>query len=839
MTSYSLVLLALLAVAPAPRPPGVRVTPTRIPQDRCPPRIATYLPFFVSYARHAESLWHAHSDGGYWGDGRADGNGGVRGCSNLTLAYAMLVHAEDRGWLTVAQTETLAGLDLDRSARLARVRAAWRYLASSHRSGSGACADGEQWGRSWQSSLWVGASGLAALLVWNELDAPLRAQIERVVVDEADRKIDAQPRDASPGNTAAEENGWDTHAPAIAVALFPDHPHAGAWLRAAQVFAANTLSVAADRDSDAMLGDDRVRDIVTTANLFDDFTLDNHGFFHPSYLKVSVQELGEALLMLALGDQRHGTANAARLRPYALHHVADAWQVMKRLLLPDGEYAFPSGSDWALHLPSSSSYLAFVTTALGDPLAALAERRAFTAAQVQQRASSDGRFLGGTNFEWWWEPIVLKRFATAVLQFELCPDAVEPVVDRDAWNDTTTWWSEPTRVFVHRTPLYFASVSIRKQPTGLVIPLGPRHLDHPFLTTPRLDSLLPAGAVASHARHDHELGSAFVMRYESGVSAAVIALRNTVMFVADDAIGALGIQNDPVVTELGRSLRWASGTKVVPPLSAMDEFSVPGPWLCIDGELGLIAAGGFRYRPAGEYTRRSAAEDLVAVTQEDGHTGLLVAPRCNAEETAGLAAAFSVEQVGQHLELRCQDGVDGAKVRIVIGLAPHARTVHPTAIAASGPVSAQHPITNLIDGRPTTFAVLTNTRDTGPSPDAPIELEFSAPAAAAAASAVRLTPRPRYGPKSVTLMAHTATGWHAIASAELDFEPVDLAMPANRRAARYKLVVSQGWDRGEHVATPRNTQIAELAFVLEPGPDPAAARSAPSFELQVLSSGDR
>jgi hypothetical protein len=354
-----------------------------------------YLPFFVTYASYPQGIWHEVDGGraGYWGDGGAPANGGIRGTSNVTLTMAMLVHAYDEGWLGASHPETLAGAGLRRDVCLKRVSRSWVNLAQSHVTGDGHCAaEGKSWGRAWQSPLRVGASGLAAFIVWDDLDEEALRGVERVVVDEADQKIGVEPRDASPGNTAAEENGWDTHAPAIAVALFPDHPNVPRWLRAAQVLAANTHSVAADHQSDARLGEDRVGDVVTTTNLADDFTLDNHGFFHPACLKVSDQELGEAWAMLAWGDRRHGTSFAPQFRPCALHHVADAWsRVLRPLLLPEGEFAYPSGQDWAVHSSTDQSYFAFVATALGDRTAALAERRGLMAARRRMNASSDGR----------------------------------------------------------------------------------------------------------------------------------------------------------------------------------------------------------------------------------------------------------------------------------------------------------------------------------------------------------------------------------------------------------------------------------------------------------------
>ncbi|MFH1572849.1 MAG: hypothetical protein ABIG68_02635, partial [Acidobacteriota bacterium] len=330
---------------------------------------------------------------------------------------------------------------------------------------------------------------------------------------------------------------------------------------------------------------------------------------------------------------------------------------------------YPTGQDWAIHLPGAQSGFAFIATTLRDPVAALAERRAFTAARMRQRASRGGRFLGATNFEWWWEPGMLKRFAIAMLLLSLNPEAApEPAPASSLTGVTETFFFDSVKIFGHRTPRYFATVSMRRRPTGLVIPLGKNHLDHPYMTTPRFDSVLPPGHVESFTRHDHAYGTALVMRYTDGSDSAMVALRNVVLWLSSGALSPMGIQNDNVVTGKGRIVHSAAGSQEVPALVPMAPFSVPGRWLNVDDQLGLITEAGFRYVPAGRYTRRSAAEDLVNPKREVGGTCLLVAPRYSAVETARLAKTFSVRREGREHQVRLCDGPDGPMVSITIDL---------------------------------------------------------------------------------------------------------------------------------------------------------------------------
>lgn len=804
-----------------------------------PWQVHEYLPFFVTYGCYSEGIWHEVEGGGagYWGDGLAGGNGGIRGTSNVTLMMAMLVYAYDEGWLGASHQEALAGAGLGRDVCLERVSKSWVYLAQGHVTGDGRCAaDGKSWGHSWQSPLWVGASGLAALIVWDDLDEEIRRGVERVVVDEAGRKISVEPRDASPGNTAAEENGWDTHAPAIAVALFPEHPNVPRWLRAAQVLAANTHSVAADHESDARLGDDRVGDVVTTTNLADDFTLDNHGFFHPSYLKVSGQELGEAWAMLAWGDRRHGTSFAPRFRPYALHHVGDAWRsVLRPLLLPEGEFAYPSGQDWAVHISTIQSYFAFVATALGDRTAALAERRGFMASRRRMAASSDGRIFGATNFEWWWDPIFVKRATTAMLHFILAPQPTpEPAPESTLRGTTESFFFPAAGIVVHRTPLYFASVSTRGRPTGLMIPLGERHLEHPYLTTPRVGSILPPGTIESFTQHDHALGRAVVMQYAGGSRAAMVGLESVVLWVTAGELSPIAIQNDNTIGT-GRRVHSVDGPRDVPALEPMEAFSTSGTWLNVDDQIGLITEGGFRYVPAGQYTRRSAAEDLVNAIGGPGHTGLLAAPRASAAETERLARTFSIRRVGQVHEVRLRDGVDGPLVCVKVDLGRLVELFPPEGLSTEGQVSENNGLEKMTDGDPATCTVLRTPGGVGPVPEAPVILEFRKPAGAEGASGVRIVPRPGYGPRAVTLEVNRAGAWQPLAKVEVGSQHKDIELADHDGADRFRLTISTGWDRGAQLShTPRNTQIAELSFlVAEKRPEPSPGADVP-FQLRVL-----
>ena len=222
----------------------------------------------VDYRRYAETQWHtdnAHPGQGYWGTGRADGgNEGARAIGTTALVYALLARDGDK---------TFATRD--------RVGPALRHSADCHVTGAENGTDGRKWGNSWQSAMYAGNLGVAAWLAKDSLDPATLAAVKRVVGYEADRFIGQPPPSMLPGDTKAEENSWDLTAPAAAILLMPDDPHAAEWQTAVLRYGYNTISVEADKTSRAPASGKTVGDWVTTTQAFPDFTLENHGHFSP------------------------------------------------------------------------------------------------------------------------------------------------------------------------------------------------------------------------------------------------------------------------------------------------------------------------------------------------------------------------------------------------------------------------------------------------------------------------------------------------------------------------------------------------------------------------------
>ena len=519
-----------------------------------------------------------------------------------------------------------------------------------------------------------------------------------------------------------------------------------------------------------------------------------------------------------------------------MHHVADTWGVLRDLLLwPVGEFAFPSGRDWALHISTDQSYFAFIATALGDPAAVGAEGRGILGAWLRMRASENGRIYGATNFEWWWEPIFLKRCSTAMLHFVLKRPAT--VENSGAYPDparsTNTLFLPDARIVAHRTPHYFASVSMRRRPNGLIIPLGFNQSMKPLMVTPRSGSILPPGTITDFSRHDHSRGTAVMMDYAGGGRAAMVALENVVLWASSGTLGPLAIQNDNVIPGGGRRVHSVQKPRTVLALVKTDPFDVERPWLNVDGLLGLISESGFRYTPAGKYTRRSAAEDLITTDRGPEGTYLLTAPSHSEAGTPRLAEDFAVTREADRHRVRLRDGLDGALVELVLDMQPRARYVAAVEISLVGELGRKSTIEKLIDNDSDTFAVFYTAEGKGPSADSPVAVEFSLPPEVKSACAVQVVPRSGYGPKRIRLDARRDTDWHELASREMGADSTIIQLSEDAGDSRFRLTILSSWDRGvDPAGGARNTQIAELGFLVSAGS--SSSRPDRPFEIRVV-----
>ncbi|MCR4602088.1 MAG: hypothetical protein K5683_00970 [Prevotella sp.] len=257
------------------------------------------------------------------------------------------------------------------------------------------CSDGRYWGslsqanHTWESSLWAMSVAYSALFQWESLTSQQRQYIYQLLRAECQYELERDIPTGYKGDTKAEENGWEVDVLAAALALFPGDEQAPQWQQRMYEFAINSYSHPSDAGDTTFLAPARQRvcDLYRGPNLYSDYTLQNHNYFHTSYQNVVIQELGEAALILGL------TGHAAPVVPL-LHHCREVCDsVLYWLALSDGELAMPNGNDWSLFLYDQLTSYTTMACLLRDPDALMLEQRAYEMIRHRQLTTPDGSWL--------------------------------------------------------------------------------------------------------------------------------------------------------------------------------------------------------------------------------------------------------------------------------------------------------------------------------------------------------------------------------------------------------------------------------------------------------------
>ena len=265
------------------------------------------------------------------------------------------------------------------------------------------CKGGRYWGSTsaadaaWESSLWAMSVAYSAFFQWERLTTEQRGYIYNLLKAECNYELERDVPTGYLGDTKAEENGWEADVLAVTLGLFPDDALAPQWFERLRLFAINSYSQKTDADNHTAIDPDydqtTVADLYRGQNLYDDYTLQNHNYFHTSYQNVVIQELGEAALALKLFQTAlYGTE---KWKTNALMHNND--RVMKDVLswlaLSDGELAMPNGNDWSLFLYDQLTSYSTNACFLRDADALLLENRAYRMIRHRQQTTSDGSWL--------------------------------------------------------------------------------------------------------------------------------------------------------------------------------------------------------------------------------------------------------------------------------------------------------------------------------------------------------------------------------------------------------------------------------------------------------------
>lgn len=321
---------------------------------------------------------------------------GVRPNADLSMICAFLAkYGKDKVQLP-------EGVTWDKIEDMARQSLVFAY--STHKANKlKLCADNRYWGSTsrtdnvWESSLWAMSVAYSAFFQWDKLSDTQKKYIENLLVAECRYELERTIPTGYSGDTKAEENGWEADVLAAALGLFPNHADAPKWFDRMREFAVNSYSHPSDAANNTVIDphydSKTVADLYRGQNLYDDYTLQNHSFFHTSYQNVVMQELGEAALALKLFQTSlYGTE---KWRSNALMHNNDRVMndVLAWLALADGELAMPNGNDWSLFLFDQITSYTTMACMASHPDALMLENMAYKNIKARQTTTSDGSWL--------------------------------------------------------------------------------------------------------------------------------------------------------------------------------------------------------------------------------------------------------------------------------------------------------------------------------------------------------------------------------------------------------------------------------------------------------------
>ncbi|MCR5820093.1 MAG: hypothetical protein K6F94_03985 [Bacteroidaceae bacterium] len=247
----------------------------------------------------------------------------------------------------------------------------------------------------WESSLWAMSLAYSSFFLADELSDTQKDYIYKMLKAECNYELYRSIPAGYNGDTKAEENGWEADILAATLGLYPDDALADKWFQRLREFAVNSYSQTDDAANSSVIDPDYDQKTVADLylgqpNLYEDYTLQNHNYFHTSYQNVVIQELGEAALALQLfqGDKIKWKTNALMHGNQAVMDNVLAW-----LALADGELAMPNGNDWSMFLFDQITSYSTLACFLRDPDALMLENMAYKYIKARQQTTSDGSWL--------------------------------------------------------------------------------------------------------------------------------------------------------------------------------------------------------------------------------------------------------------------------------------------------------------------------------------------------------------------------------------------------------------------------------------------------------------
>lgn len=573
-----------------------------------------------------------------------------------------------------------------------RALALLRYLLRTHGAGGETCDDGKPWKNQWQSAYWAALAGEASWLLWDDLTPAERWLAARMICDEADRFVGVTPPANLLKDSKAEENAWNSQIVSLAFSMFPTHPRHALWRETAVRWIVTSFARGADLARTDVVDGRPLRDWLTGANLFDDYTLENHSRVHPDYMACTYL-LSSQIPLYTWGGHTP---------PAALHFNVEAINTsLKRLALPDGAWIYPNGQDWGLRRNIDwFEYHAAQSVLYRDAQsAALLRANLDTMRRMAARTPRGSLYLPTETKLASDDAMALELPAHAYALMAQLGEGPSPVTESQLLTQLAgRHVFESGKFAVLRTPHSIATFSWGAQVMGQILPLRRDQLLSPetrgligYVGFPGLTREIPVVREISVAPLADALGVSGVLARADGAVEqrfAFLALPDGRTLYADllrltgDArptvldLGTLGVLNDPNwPAHTGtRTLVHDTGTRPFAAANAERDqpIELHSRWFNLDG-LGIVvldASGAQRYVPsptgaAGRLEQRFhlnaiSAETLARATPAAplAHSVLLFYPNHSVAETRAAAARCQLRSApgSAQIDLLLDDG---------------------------------------------------------------------------------------------------------------------------------------------------------------------------------------
>ena len=641
--------------------------------------IKMYESIMLDCCRYSVRDWHDSAfdpQAGYWGDGISDGNEGIRAIGNMVLTSAGLLKYSHLN-------------DTERRELMDKAIRALRYAVATHITGTQKCADGKQWGGSWQSGMWTSTLCFGAWLIWDDLEPALQAGVERVVASEADRLLSVKLPTGRWGDTKAEENGWELTCVSLAANMFSSQPHAAAWNEKAIEYMMNTLSVPRDLKDKTMVDGRPVNEWVLGANLHPDFTLENHNMFHPSYVACSSYFLALAAM--------HYTYAHRPIPQAAGHHLMDTWGMFQTIMLPCGESVFPQGMDWELHGLPYINLFAFLATKMHDPLAAEHENNHLQYIRAWQNMQAGDLAVPGSRLGFTRHAIFAEQATYGLLSHKLWGGSSTPAPTFDVGAGVVPLPPcvrsfSSIGVILHRTRSKIATFSWKNRIMGMLAPIGEGHEGNPHFTVPITDGLVgsfqPGNDRKVVERSWNKTSNGFETTGElltnggklkqtlkvTSIGEKTVVYQDRVTALSDVSIERelgvpVGIEND-LLTGGKRVVFYQGGKTIFDWQKPQKPVAILGKWANVDGRLGIVTimGSGLNYTQATAYNGQAVYADVLYGSFSDqprafkagdevAHRIVIFLVEATPEETSALAQSAKVD--GSVLRFTLPEGDEG------------------------------------------------------------------------------------------------------------------------------------------------------------------------------------